>query len=117
MTDIFSYFQTYGLILTVIAVVGIIILGVLKYCNIFGKIDEKARHFLYLGISVGFSLTASAIYLIIVKQFDITYMAAVATAILALNQMFYNIFKVTTLNDLCAKILDWILATIKKKEE
>lgn len=108
MENLQLFFEKYGLAITLIAVAGIAILGVLKYCNLFKKIDEGKRHYIYLAISIGFSVAATVIYLLIVKQFDWKYLLLVASAIYALNQTFYNIFKVTPVNDLMRQVLDFI---------
>lgn len=113
MEVILTFFSTYGWVITLIAIVGIIILGVLKYCNIFQKIDEKVRHYAYLGISIGFSVIASAVYLLIEKEFDWSFMLALGAAIYALNQAFYNIFKVTPIRELAVKVLDFIKKIIQ----
>lgn len=113
MDELLIFFQQYGLWLTVIAVLGIVILGVLKYCKVFSKLEEKVRHLLYLVISVGLSIIGSVIYLACVHQLDISYIAVLATAIFALNQAAYTIYDTTTLKDLVAKLLDWIKGLIK----
>ncbi|MBQ6728379.1 MAG: hypothetical protein IJQ23_02620 [Clostridia bacterium] len=115
MDTLIKFFASYGLVLTVIAIAGIIILGVLKYCNLFKKIDESKRHYIYLIISVGLSVIATVIYLAIVKQLNIEYVLTVAAAIYALNQTFYNIFKITPINALAVKILTFIIELFKKK--
>ena len=116
MDELVVFFQQYGLWLTVIAVLGIVILGVLKYCKVFSKLEEKVRHILYLVISVGLSIIGSVIYLACVHQLDISYIAVLATAIFALNQAAYTIYDTTTLKDLVAKLLDWIKGLITKKK-
>ena len=115
MEEFISLFVNYGIWITVFALVGIVILGVLKYCNLFTKIEESKRHYIYIGISLGFSLIVTAIYLLIIKAFDWTYFFTVAAAMYALNQAFYNIFKVTPINKLAARILDWIVKLFKRK--
>ena len=106
METLLEFFKNYGLPITIIAVVGIVILGILKYCNLFKKIAENKRHYIYFAISVGLSVLATIIYLLIVKQF---------TAIYALNQTFYNIFKITPINELGRKLLDFIVSIFKRK--
>lgn len=117
MDEILVFFQQHGLWLTIIAVVGIVLLGVLKYCNVFKKFDEKVRHVLYLVISVGISIVGSVIYLACVHQLDIAYIATLAAAIFALNQAFYTIYDTTTLKELFNKLLEWIKGLINKKKE
>ena len=117
MDEILVFFQQHGLWLTIIAVVGIVLLGVLKYCNVFKKFDEKVRHVLYLVISVGISIVGSVIYLACVHQLDIAYIATLAAAIFALNQAFYTIYDTTTLKELFNKLLEWVKGLINKKKE
>ena len=117
MEQIVIFIQQHGLWLTLIAVVGIVLLGVLKYCNVFKKFDEKVRHVLYLVISVGISIVGSVIYLACVHQLDIAYIATLAAAIFALNQAFYTIYDTTTLKELFNKLLEWIKELINKKKE
>ena len=114
MENLINFLATYGVAITIIAIAGIVILGVLKYCNLFKKIAENKRHYIYLAISIGFSVLATLVYLLIVKQFEIGYFLTIAAAIYALNQTFYNIFKVTSINKLATKILDFVLSFIKK---
>lgn len=115
MENLINFLATYGVAITIIAIAGIVILGVLKYCNLFKKIAENKRHYIYLAISIGFSVLATLVYLLIVRQFEIGYFLTIAAAIYALNQTFYNIFKVTSINKLATKILDFALSFIKKK--
>ena len=117
MDELLVFFQQHGLWLTIIAVVGIVLLGVLKYCNVFKKFDEKVRHALYLVISVGISIVGSIIYLVCVRQLDIAYIATLATAIFALNQAFYTIYDTTTLKELFNKLLEWVEGLINKKKD
>ncbi len=117
MDELLVFFQQHGLWLTIIAVVGIVLLGVLKYCNVFKKFDEKVRHALYLVISVGISIVGSIIYLACVRQLDIAYISTLATAIFALNQAFYTIYDTTTLKELFNKLLEWVEGLINKKKD
>lgn len=111
-----TFVASYGWQLALIALAGIIILGVFKYANVFSKIDKENRKPIYLAISVGFSVIASAIYLAVIKQFDITYFCAVAAAIFALNQTMYSIYENTKLRDLLHKIFGAIDVKIKAKK-
>lgn len=116
MEDILVFFQQHGLWLTLIAIAGIILLGVLKYCNVFKKFEEKIRHLLYLVISVGISIIGSIIYLACVHQIDIVYIATLTGAIFALNQAFYTLYDTSTLKELLRKLVDWIKEKINKKK-
>lgn len=117
MDEILIFFQQHGLWLTVIAVIGIVLLGILKYANAFSKLSEKVRHAVYLIITVGLSLVGSVIYLACTSTFDIAYIFTVAAAILALNQAFYSIYSNTSLKDLLAKIGEWLKDKLAKKKQ
>lgn len=117
MENILVFFQQHGLWLTLIAIAGIILLGVLKYCNVFKKFEEKIRHLLYLVVSVGISIIGSIIYLACVHQIDVAYIATLAGAIFALNQAFYTIYDTSTLKELLSKLVNWIKGKINKKED
>ena len=112
-----NFMTTYGWQLALIALAGIVILGILKYANVFSKIEKENRKPIYLAISVGFSIIASAIYLAVIKKFEFGYFAAVAVAILALNQTMYSIYENTNLRDLLHKIFNAISMKVKSKAE
>lgn len=115
MENLIKFFSAYGLAITLIALAGIVILGILKYCNLFKKLEEGKRHYIYLTISVGLSLIGTAIYLLVVGQFEFNYFLLIASAIYALNQTFYNIFKITPINTLFRKILDFLFKAAEEK--
>lgn len=114
MDEILIFFQTHGLWLTLIAVLGIVILGILKYCGAFKKLKESYRHVCYLAISVGVSLIGSLIYLACVKQFSWEYIITLAGTIFALNQSAYAIYSTTSLKELFIKIIDWVKEHLSK---
>lgn len=89
----------------------------MKYANLFSKLDEKYRHWAYIGISVAISVVGTIIYLATVGQLEINYLFTVSAALFALNQAFYSIFKATSLNDLGTKILDFIVQVWNKIRE
>ncbi len=107
---IINFIKTYGLPLGLIALGGVVLLCILKYGNVFRKLAEKWRHFLYLTITIGFSLIASAIYLAASGQFS-----AVGLAIFTLDQAIYAIIKATPAGDLVSGLFDKLKAAIKKK--
>lgn len=116
MEQMMLLFQTYGWQLALIALLGIIILGILKYANAFKKVKEENRKPIYFAISLGFSLISTVVYLLIIKQFDITYFIAVATAIYTLNQTMYSVYETTKLKDLVCKLLTLIKTKIAEKK-
>ena len=98
-----------------IALLGIVLLGVLKYCNVFSKIEKEKRKPIYFAISVGASLIGTVVYLLIVKQFSFEYIIGLTGLIYGLNQTAYAFYENTKLRDLLEKLLDWIVKLFKKK--
>lgn len=90
---ILEFVKLYGWKLAIIACSGILILGVLKFFNVFGKIQKEKRKYLYAVISSALSITASAIYLVAIKQFNIAGFGVIAGAIYVLNQAIYSIYE------------------------
>ena len=115
MEQITIFFAQYGWELALIAFVGVVLLGILKYANVFSKIEKDKRKPIYFAISIGFSIIATMIYLAVIEQFEINYIITISTAIYALNQAMYAIYETTTLRDLLAKIFNGLSEIIKKK--
>lgn len=101
-----------------IALVGIIILGILKYCDCFKKIDEKYRHYVYLAISLAFSIGGCAIYIAITKQPDFwNVLLPLSVIIWGLNQAAYNLFKITPIKELFAQLCDLIADILRRSNK
>lgn len=115
MEELLLFFANYGKVLSLIALGGILLLGLLKYLNVFSKIEKERRKILYLLISVGLSITGAIIYLAVIDNLDIDYIVGVSAAIFALNQTFYAIYETTTLRELVAKIIDWLTNKVSEK--
>lgn len=113
MEQLLQFFNQYGLDLTLIAIAGIILLGILKYNKVFDKLDENYRHYIYLGVSVTFSVVSSTIYLACMKTLNASYVFILAGALYVLNQTFYSIFKTLSLNELLKKIIEGLRSTAK----
>lgn len=114
MEELMVFFTNYGWQITLIAFIGIVLLGILKYANVFKKIEKEKRKPIYLAISVGFSLIATIIYLLIIGSFSIEYVITVTAATYGLNQAMYAVYEQTTLRELLIKLLDLIKARLKK---
>ena len=114
MSELVEFLKNNGWQLTLIAIAGIVILGILKYANVFSKLDKKIRHALYIGISVALSIVASLVYLICTDGFAVDSFLALTTTIFALNQGAYALYDTLTLKELMKKLLDFIF---KNKKE
>ena len=108
MEQMMLFLQTYGWQLALIALAGIVILGFLKYTNAFSKVEKEKRKPIYFAITIGFSLIATIIYLVIIKQFEFNYLIAITASIYGLNQAMYAIYETTNLRNLFSKLLDFV---------
>ena len=109
MDTLGNFLSLYGWELTLIAVLGIVLLGALKYLNVFSKLDKDKRKPVYMVISVGFSILASIIFLAVKSAFDMSYVVTLAGVIYALNQTFYSVYENTKLRELLSKIFNYIV--------
>ena len=57
---------------------------------------------------MGFSLIATIIYLVVIKQFEFNYLITITAAIYALNQAMYAVYENTNLRDLFGKLVEFI---------
>ena len=116
MEELLSFLEQYGIWPSIIALVGIFILGLLKYNNVFTNYNEKTRHILYLLITVGISTIGSVIYLAVVDQLTVAHIMAIASAIFALNQTFYSIYSNLDLKNIFIDIKNFFMALLKKNK-
>lgn len=112
-----NFVNTHGWQLAAIAFAGVVLLGVLKYANAFAKVEKEKRKPIYFGISIGFSLIGTIVYLLVIGQFDWSYLVAVTTAVYALNQTMYSVYETTTLRDLVIKIVEYVINKVKQKPQ
>ena len=113
---IIQFMSVYGWQLALIACSGIFVLGVLKFFNIFNKIDKDKRKYLYAGISASISIAASAIYLVIVGLFNWAGFGVIAGSIYALNQAIYAVYETIGLRALLRKLGNLFISFIAKKQ-
>lgn len=114
MEELQIFFTQYGLSQTVIAIAGLLLLGILKYRGAFARLEEKKRHICYLCFSVGFSVLLSALVLFIRHEWQMSLFLSLATATLTLNQSFYSLYKATSLEKLTPKILSFLMKKAKE---
>lgn len=112
-----SFVATHGWQLALIAFAGVVLLGVLKYANVFAKIEKAKRKPIYFAISIGFSLIGTIIYLLVIEQFDWSYLISVTTAVYAINQSMYAFYETTSLRDLVTRIIESVFNKTEKKPE
>ena len=113
---ILQFITTYGWKLALIACSGIFVLGVLKFFNIFNKIEKSKRKYLYAGISASISIIASAIYLVIVGLFNWAGFGVIAGAIYGINQTIYALYENTGFRSALRKLGTVFITFVAKKQ-
>ena len=112
-----SLFCNYGVAIMCIALAGIVILCILKYCKVKKKLEEKYRHYAYLSISIALSVIGAVIYLACVHQLTFSIVCSLAILIFGLNQAAYAIYANTPIKELFVKVLDAIKKLIHKSDK
>ena len=89
------FFTTYGWQLGLIALSGILLLGVMKSLGLFNKIESTKRKYVYVAVSVGLSITGCAIYLVIIGNFNWKAFLVMIPLVYSVNQIAYNVYENT----------------------
>lgn len=111
---IIEFFETYGWKLTLIALSGIVLLGVLKQFHIFDKVPKDYRKYIYAGISSALSILAAGLYLHFTSGFVWSTFGVTAVAIYGLNQFAYSLYENTGLRAGLQKIGCAVISLFKR---
>lgn len=113
---ILQFITTYGWQLALIACSGILVLGILKFFNVFKKVNKDKRKYLYAGISSALSILASGIYLWITGLFTWSGFGIISGAIYTLNQAIYAVYENYGIRALLRKMGNSFIHFIAGKE-
>jgi len=93
MEELLAFYTMYGLIPFLIAVGGVVLLGVMKKIGLFKKIEnESTRHICYVAISVLLSFLGIIIFMACNNSLDVSALFAIGSSVFAINQAAYAIF-------------------------
>ena len=101
---VIEFFNNYGWQLTLIACSGIFILGILKFFNVFKKIDSDKQKYAYAGVSSGFAIIGALIYLLVTGTFTGAAFGITAVGIFTINQTLYSMYENYGLRTLFQKL-------------
>lgn len=113
---ILQFIATYGWKLALIACSGIFVLGIFKFFKVFNKIEKTKRKYLYAGVSAGISILASAIYLVIIGEFNWAGFGVISGAIYGINQAIYTLYENTGFRSALRKLGNLFIHFIARKE-
>ena len=106
---IIKFFTDYGWQLGICVLGGIFVLGLLKMFGVFDWIkNAQVKKFIYIALSVIFSVGACAIYLYITNSFDWMALGTISIPVFALNQTVYQLYENLGIRTLWKKLLNAI---------
>ena len=113
---VINFFTNYGWQLALCAISGILVLGILKFFNVFKKVEASKQKYAYAGVSSIFSIAAAAVYLVLTNSFVWTSFGITASAIFTFNQTMYSIYENTGLRSLVQKLGNAIVNAVAKNK-
>lgn len=111
---IYSFFLSHGWKLTLIALSGIALLGVLKACNVFRKVEKEKRKYIYAAVSTSISILASAVYLVATGTFAWSTFGLLSLGIFGVNQAAYAVYETYGVRALFRKIASLVIQLFTK---
>lgn len=93
-----------------LAVLGVVIISIMKKAGAFSKFKEWVRHFFYIGIALLYSLLSSGVYLACIGKFAIDYFGICAAAIFVCCLFAYSFGKATSINAFIDKLVNLLLS-------
>lgn len=116
MEQILEFIQNYGLPVFVVATSIIVLLGILKLCKVFNKIQNKnIKKFIYYVIDIALSFGGVAIYFAIFKKDFTDYITICLTQITATTTL-YAIYENLGARKLVQLFWNWFGGVVKKDE-
>ncbi len=101
---IYLFIEKYGWNLTLIALSGILILGIVKLCHLFDKIEKGKRKYVFTGIMSIFSIVSAAAYLLVIQKFEVVRFVLMSLGIFGINQTIYAIYENCGMRALLRKV-------------
>ena len=113
MEQILAYIESYGLPVFVIATCIILLIGILKVCKLFDKIENKnVKKFIYYALDVALAFGGAAIYFAIFKLNWAEYVMFSAAQVSATTTL-YAIYENFGVRKLVQILLNWVSGWFK----
>lgn len=110
---IIDFFKTFGWQLFLLALSGIVVLGMLKWFGCFRKLKDEHKKYVYFALSCLFSIIACTIYLIVISNFHWISYLMLCIAVIGLTLVVYGIYEHIGLRTLWKKVLNLIAKAFK----
>ena len=113
---VIKFVNAYGLPLTLLALSGNVVIGILRLLHVFDKVEKEKQKYLYFGISFCLSTVACISYLLITKQFNGAVLAVLIPVVFLLSQMGYSVYENVGIRGILRWIWDKISSGISQKK-
>lgn len=113
---VIKFVNAYGLPLTLLALSGNVVIGILRLLHVFDKVEKEKQKYLYFGISFCLSTVACISYLLITKQFNGAVLAVLIPVVFLLSQMGYSVYENIGVRGVLRWIWDKIASRISQKK-
>lgn len=114
MEQFVAFIEQHGLPSFIIAISTIFILGVLKLCKVFSKIQNKdVRKTIYLVIDIAMAFAGCAIYYALFHiKFGVNYLCCSLVQVGSTLSL-YAVFENVHIRELIKKLIDWVISWFK----
>ena len=102
---IITFFKDYGWQLGLLALSGMVLLGLLKWIGCFKKLPTKAKKYVYYALSCFFSIVACTIYILLMHTFDWINWLILCGSVVLFTGGVYNAWENTHLRELWKKLV------------
>lgn len=93
-----------------LAILGVVIISIMKKAGAFTNFKKWVRHLFYIGIALLYSLLSSGVYLACIGKFAIDYFGICAAAIFVCCLFAYSVGKATSVNAFVDKLVSLLLS-------
>ena len=114
-TGLYNLVTKYGVSVLIIACVTILLIGILKYFDVFRKVAKDNRKPIYFALNYVFVFGLSAIYYAIFKLSFADYVAYAFVVGSAVN-LLYPLYENLKIRDLFTIIGNFVVKTVAKKQ-
>lgn len=117
---IITFFKDYGWQLGLLALSGMVLLGLLKWIGCFKKLPTKAKKYVYYALSCIFSIAACSVYILVMHTFEWINWLILCGSVVLFTGGVYNAWENTHLRELWKKVVldniskffKWIISVI-----
>lgn len=101
---IINFFENYGLIMTLLATSGIVLVGTLKAIGLFSKLNPKTKKYVYFACSCVVSIISCTVYLCVIDAFVWADWGMTVACVIGFTISIYGVYENTGIRTFLKKI-------------